>query len=94
MINFIELVNMVAAASRPAFASDGVASSMDNALADIGINSLDSLVMTMYLCELYGIDDTTTREWHPMTVQDVYDLVMARKTREPESLESAREQIK
>ena len=68
---------------------------MEDSLQDIGIDSLDGLVMMMYLCELYGIpDNDETKGWHPETVQEVYDLLMANKTKEPESVEKAREQIK
>ena len=48
----------------------------------------------MYLCELYGIpDDDETKDWHPTTVQETYDLIMTRKTQEPTSVEEARKAI-
>jgi len=51
--------------------------------------------MMMYLCELYGIpDNDETKDWHPTTIQETYDLMMANKTTEPESVEKAKEQIK
>lgn len=94
-MNFIDLFNMVAVVARPAHAGKTVASAMDETLQDIGIDSLDGLVMMMYLCELYGIpDDDETKEWHPTTVQEIYDLLMSRKTKEPASVEEAREAIK
>jgi acyl carrier protein len=93
MTDFIELFNMVFAVSKPAHADDAHAS-MDQTLAAAGIDSLDGLVMMMYLCELYGIDDKGSREWRPTTVREVYELVMAHKTREPVSVASAREQIR
>jgi acyl carrier protein len=94
MIGFIELFNVVARVAKPAHMSFKPAESMEDKMAELNIDSLDGLVMMMYLCELYGIDDEVSKEWHPTTVQEVYDLLMAHKTIEPESLEAAREQIK
>jgi acyl carrier protein len=94
MIDFIELFNVVARVAKPAHMSFTPASSMEDKMADIGIDSLDGLVMLMYFCELYGVDDETSKEWHPTTVQECHDLLMAHKTMEPESVEKAKEQIK
>lgn len=95
MINFIDLFNMVAKVAKPVHMSFTPATAMEEKMADLGLDSLDGLVMMMYLCELYGIpDNDETKGWHPETVQEVYDLLMANKTTEPESVEKAREQIK
>jgi len=94
MVDFIELFNVVARVAKPAHMSFKFAESMEDKMADLSIDSLDGLVMLMYFCELYGVDDETSKEWHPTTVQEVYDLLMAHKTMEPESIEQAKEQIK
>jgi acyl carrier protein len=94
MVDFIELFNVVARVAKPAHMSFKFAESMEDKMADLSIDSLDGLVMLMYFCELYGVDDETSKEWHPTTVQEVYDLLMANKTIEPESIEQAKEQIK
>mgnify|MGYP003345806323 CR=1 FL=1 len=85
---------MVSKVARPAHAHETAATSMEDKLQDIGIDSLDGLIMTMYLCELYGIpEDDETKEWHPTSVQEVYDYLMRRKTKEPASVEEARKEI-
>jgi len=94
-MNFIELFNAIAKLARPAHSNPVFATSMEDAFADIGLDSLDGLVMLMYLCELYGIpDDDETKSWAPKTVQEVHDLIMSRKTREPASVEEALEACK
>ena len=94
-MNFIDLFNMVAKVAKPVHMSFTPATAMEEKMAALGLDSLDGLVMMMYLCELYGIpDNDETKGWHPETVQEVYDLLMANKTTEPESVEKAREQIK
>ena len=93
-MDFIELFNMVSRVARPAHAKETAATSMEETLQDIGIDSLDGLIMLMYLTELYGIpDDDENKEFHPVTVQDVHDYLMRRKSKEPASVEEARELI-
>lgn len=85
---------MVSRVARPAHAKETAATFMDEKLQDIGIDSLDGLIMTMYLCELYGIpEDDETKGWHPTSVQEVYDYLMRRKTKEPASVEEAQKKI-
>jgi acyl carrier protein len=67
---------------------------MEDVFADIGLDSLDGLVMLMYFDELYGIDDATSKEWTPTSVQELHDLVMANKTKEPASMEEVEEVCK
>jgi len=93
-MNFIEIFNVVARVAKPVHMSFKPAEAMEDAMADLGIDSLDGLVMLMYFDEIYGIDDEVSKEWHPTTVQELHDLVMANKTIEPESIEKVKEQIK
>ncbi|HEX8989617.1 MAG TPA: hypothetical protein VF816_16790 [Rhodocyclaceae bacterium] len=94
MLDFIELFNGVARVARPALENGAGASAMQDRLTEVGIDSLDVMVLLMYMCELYGIDEATSKEWRAETVSDVHDLLMAHKTREPASVASALEQIK
>jgi hypothetical protein len=50
--------------------------------------------MLMYFDELYGIDDAVSKEWTPKSVQELHDLVMAHKTKEPASMEEVVEVCK
>lgn len=94
MIDFIELFNRVAQVAKPAHPDFNNAKSMDDKMADIGIDSLDGLLMMMFFCELYGIDTEKTKEWYPTTVQQVHDLLQANKTTEPTSIDEAIKAIK
>lgn len=93
-MNFIEIFNYVAKVARPAHAKTSIAESMEDVFQDIGLDSLDGLVMLMYFDELYGIDDAVSKEWSPKSVQELYDLVMANKTKEPASMEEVKESCK
>jgi acyl carrier protein len=94
MINFIELFNQVARVAKPAHADFNNAKAMSDKMVDIGIDSLDGLLMMMFFCELYGIDPEITKEWFPLSLQEFYDLVDAHKTTEPSSIDDAIKAIK
>ena len=93
-MNFIEIFNYVAKVARPAHAKVSIAESMEDVFQEIGLDSLDGLVMLMYFDELYGIDDAVSKEWTPKSVQELHDLVMANKTKEPASMEEVKEVCK
>ena len=93
-MNFIEIFNYVAKVARPAHAKTSIAQSMEDEFQDIGLDSLDGLVMLMYFDELYGIADEVSKEWTPKSVQELHDLVMASKTKEPASMEEVAEVCK
>jgi acyl carrier protein len=86
-MNFIEIFNYVAKVARPAHAKASIAEAMEDEFQDIGLDSLDGLVMLMYFDELYGIADEVSKEWSPKSVQELHDLVMESKTKEPASME-------
>jgi acyl carrier protein len=94
MIDFVELFNRVAQVAKPAHPDFNNATSMDDKMSEIDIDSLDGLLMMMFLCELYGIDTEQTKDWYPTTIQEVYDLLQANKTTEPTSIEEAIKAIK
>ena len=93
-MTFIEIFNYVAKIARPAHSMPSIAQSMEDQFQDIGLDSLDGLVMLMYFDELYGIADEVSKEWSPVSVQELHDLVMANKTKEPASMEEVAEVCK
>jgi acyl carrier protein len=93
-MNFIEIFNYVAKVARPAHSVPSIAKAMEDTFQDIGLDSLDGLVMLMYFDELYGIADEVSKEWTPASVQELHDLVMANKTKEPASMEEVKEVCK
>lgn len=94
MINFIELLNNVARIVKPSMPDFNGVKTMEGTLKDAGLDSLDWLMMMLYLCEIYGIPEEIGKEFYPLTVQDLYDLLMQHKTREPSSIEEALNVIK
>lgn len=93
-MDFTQVFNYVAKVARPAHSMFGFTVSMEDKFEDIGLDSLDGLVMLMYFGELYGVDDAVSKEWSPTSVQEIYDLLMANKTKEPASMEEVAEVCK
>ena len=94
MTNFIELVNHVVRVAKPASPDFNNVKTLGDALKDCGIDSLDWLIVMIYLCEIYGIPEAIGKEFYPVTIQDLHDLLMQHKTREPETLDEALSYIK
>ena len=70
------------------------AKNLDDKLAEIEVDSLDALLIGIYLCELFGIPEEKGKELQPLTLRDIHDFVLSNKTTEPESIEAAVEAIK
>lgn len=93
-MNFIELLNKVARVARPAHHEFIPIESMDERFEETCFDSLDMLMIGMYMGMIYDIDDEISKEFQPETVDELYDFIQLHKTRDPESMEWALEQIK
>lgn len=93
MINFVELVNQVARVAKPAWPDFNGVKTMNDTLKEAGLDSLDWLIVMIYLCEIYGIPEVVGKEFYPLTIQELYDLLMQHKTKDPETIEDAIELI-
>lgn len=93
MIDFIKLFNATARISKPMHPDFDNAKNLEDKLQDIDIDSLDSLLIGLYMCELYGIPEDKGKELQPVTIREIHDFLMLHKTKEPESIEAAIEAI-
>lgn len=93
-MNFIELLNKVARVARPAHHEFIPIESMDEKFEETCFDSLDMLMIGMYMGMIYDVPDEISKEFQPETVQQLYDFVQLHKVRNPESIEWALEQIK
>lgn len=93
-MNFLELLNAVARVARPVHHEFIPISSMEERFEDSCFDSLDMLMIAMYMAMIYDIEDEIAKEMRPETVQEMYDLIQQYKKRDPESVEWALELIK
>jgi hypothetical protein len=94
MIDFIELFNKVARVARPAHHEFIPVQSMEERFTETCFDSLDMLMIAMYMSEIYDIDDAIAKELKPETMQEMLDEINKHKKRDPESIEWAMELIK
>jgi acyl carrier protein len=93
-MNFVDLFNAVARIAKPMHPDFDNAKSLDDKLPEIDVDSLDTLMICIYMSEIYGVEEEVAKTMQPATVGDIHAFLMEHKTREPESVEAAIELIK
>jgi acyl carrier protein len=63
--------------------------SLDENLADTGLDSLDMLMVAIYLGDIYGVSEDDLKTLEPITVRDLFEFMCQHKTKEPTSVEEA-----
>ena len=93
-MDFLELFNGVVDLAKPVSADQSHAASMQDQLADLKLDSLDTIMLAMYLGEIYGIEEDTMREMQAVTVADLQAFLEAQKTRTPTDVEAELARVK
>ena len=93
-MNFLDLLNAVARVARPAHHEFVPVTDMDEKFTDSCFDSMDMMMIGMYLAKIYNIDDDIAKELRPETPAQMWQDIEMHKTQEPESLEAAMELIK
>jgi acyl carrier protein len=93
-MNFLELFNGVVTLAKPVSAEQSHAKSMDDQLPDLKLDSLDTIMLAMYLGEIYGVEEDTMREMEVVTVADLQAFLEVHKTHTPTDLEAELERVK
>lgn len=88
-MDFLELFNELSKVAKPAASEFKVLESKTDSLVESGLDSLDILMICIFLCEIYGIPEEIGKELKPTTVQEAEDFVVQHKTKEPTSVEEA-----
>ncbi len=85
-MDFLELFNKVARAVRPAHHDYVDITDMNEPIGNSGLDSMDGLMIGIYMAEIYGIPDEIAKEMQPKTVQDYLDFINLHKTKDPQGL--------
>ena len=93
-MDFIQLLNGVIDLAKPVSADQSHANSMQDQLADLKLDSLDTIMLAMYFGEIYGIDEDTMRGMEAATVADLQAFLEAHKTRTPTDVEAELARVK
>lgn len=93
-MNFIDLFNQVARVARPAHHEFVPVTSMEEKFEESCFDSMDMMMIGMYMSMIYDIDDEIAKDMQPASMQEMFDLIQVHKKRDPESIEWAMELIK
>jgi acyl carrier protein len=93
-MDFIELFNGVVKLAKPAFPDQSYAKSTSDELADLNLDSLDTIMLAMYLGEIYDVEEDVMREMEANTVADLQAFLDAHKARTPTDVKAELERVK
>jgi len=92
--DFLTLLNQVAKKAKPFNDELAPITDMGALLKDSGLDSLDQLMCTVYLCEIFDVEDEKSKEMLVKTPQEALDFLTTNGRRQPETLEAALEWLK
>ena len=93
-MDYLELFNAVAKVAKPINISEAKATSYDQPLAETGFDSLDFLLIGVYLSDIFGVSEETVQLMKPETVKDMMEFMIKHSTKNPTTIEEALESIK
>ena len=96
----IELINHVIKLARPVSADELKVSSLDTEMKDTGLDSLDFLMVGVYLSDVYGVSEEDLKGLQPkppaegeepksFTLNDMFKYMEAHATKQPANLKEA-----
>ena len=89
----LELFNAVIKHARPASGDDIKATSLDQPINEIGIDSLDIIMISVYFSEIYGVSEEKAKELQPTTPGQFFEMYEALATKKPATIKEALENI-
>ena len=88
-MDYLKLFNEIIKVATPLNSNKAEATSLDQLLIDTGLDSLDLLMVGIYLSEIYGVSEEIAKQMQPKTVGDMIVYMQEHKTKEPVSVEEA-----
>jgi acyl carrier protein len=86
---FLKLLHEVAKKAKPFHNELKPIDTMEVVFSEVGLDSLDLLMCTVYLCEVYDVEDEKSKEMQATTPQECWDFLNEHGRRKPESFEQA-----
>jgi acyl carrier protein len=85
----LELFNAIVKQARPASFDEIKANSLEDTFADVGLDSLDTIMVCIYFAEVYGVSEEIAKELQPQNVGECFTLYQKHATKNPETIEQA-----
>ena len=80
--NFLKLLNAVIKKAKPYYDEAPDVVDMDLRFADTEIDSLDMLMISVYMIEIFGIDEEKAKELRPATPNELKTFLELYKTKD------------
>jgi acyl carrier protein len=90
----LELFNGIIGVITPVNSMGALATSLDQPLAETGLDSLDLLMMGIYLSDIYGVPEEVAKTMQATTVNDMFVFMEQQATKTPTNIREAIESIK
>ena len=89
----LELFNETIKRARPVSGDEVKAKSLDQPLNEIGIDSLDIIMISVYFSEIYGVSEEKAKELQPTTPGQFFELYEQHATKHPKTIQEALDNI-
>jgi acyl carrier protein len=85
----LDLLAGVVALATPLNSNGVNITSLDFPISETGLDSLDMLMVSIYLSDVYGVSEEDVKTMQPVTIRDIFEFMCQHKTKEPTSVEAA-----
>ena len=90
----LQLFNGLIMVVTPVNSMGATATSLDQPLAETGLDSLDLLMIGIYLSDIYGVSEEIAKTMQATTVNDMFVFMEQHATKTPTNIEEALESVK
>jgi len=90
---FIKLLNAVLKIAKPFGDQLKQVTAMTDKFADLNVDSLDMLLTSIYMCDVFNISEELGKTMQPVTVQDMRDFLFEHHRQMPETADAALKEI-
>ena len=91
---FLEFLTGLAKIVKPLHRNTVTVTDMDVEFSEMDIDSLDTLMLVIYNCELHGIEEEIGKECNPKTSRELWDFIQEHKTKDITDIAAALEECK
>lgn len=95
--DLLEILNAAVKLARPIGAQDIHIESLDTPIKETGLDSLDILMVGVYISDVYGVSEENMKLMafqEGATIRDFMNFMIEHKTKDPQTLQEALEAIK
>lgn len=91
---YLELLTGLAKIIKPMHRNTVTVPDLDVEFKEIDIDSLDTLMLVIYTCELHGISEEVGKECNPKNARELWDFLQTHKTQDVIDVAAALEACK